>query len=107
VALLVAITAVLGVLTVNHIGKTHFVRSVQGSLDENLAQVVPGARLSGWEVIHDDHQNLTLSATVYSTEEIDEDQIATLQTALSDVLGRPVSLWLNVIRTLWVTDGQP
>lgn len=103
VGLLVAITVVLGILTVGHVRESQFARSVETAMDDSLPRVIPGADLSSWEVVDADEQGLHMDATIHAPVDLSQENVAALQEAISAVLGRPVSLSLSVIRTVQVT----
>jgi len=104
ITILLAVTAILGVLTYNSVRQTVFAGTVRKTLAAEIAQMEGYLSLVDWRVLEDDgsSQKVRLEVTVRATKSIGEEGALLLQERLSEALGRPVELTLSAIPTSYV-----
>ncbi len=106
VALLVAVSAVLGTLTVSALREAAFQRTVQAALAEEIADMGQ-VELADWHIISDDGQTVHLEVHVRATRQVLHKETADLQERLALRLQRPVALVLTVIPTIQLNPFVP
>ncbi|MBE9470695.1 MAG: DUF389 domain-containing protein [Chloroflexi bacterium] len=106
VALLVAVSAVLGVLTVNALREAAFQRTVQAALAEEIA-TMGQVELANWQITGDDGQTVHLEVHVRATRPVLHQETVDLQERVALRLQRPVALVLTVIPTIQLNPFVP
>jgi len=96
VALLVAISAVLGALTVSALREAAFQRTVQAALAEEVA-TMGQVELANWQITGDDGETVHMEVHVRATRPVLYQETVDLQARLALRLQRPVALALTVI----------
>lgn len=98
VALLAAVSAVLGTLTVSALREATFQRTVQMALAEEIA-TMGQVELAEWQITGDDGETVHLEVHVRATRPVLHQETVDLQARLALRLQRPVALALTVIPT--------
>jgi len=96
VALLVAVSAVLGALTVGASREAAFQRAVQAALAEEVA-TMGQVELTEWQITGDDGETVYLEVRVRATRLVLHQETVDLQERVALRLQRPVALALTVI----------
>lgn len=97
IALLVAITGILTMLTAASIRANQLRGEVQGILLQQVPTLGSGAHLADWRVVSSERGILQLEIKIEATESIPFERVAALQEHMADGLQRPVSLSLTVM----------
>ena len=106
VALLVAVSAVLGALTVSALRKATFQRTVQAALAEEIA-AMGQVELADWQITGDDGETVHLEVHVRATRPVLHQETVDLQERVALRLQRPVALALTVIPTIRLDPFVP
>ena len=106
VALLVAVSAVLGALTVSALREAAFQRTVQAALAEEVA-AMGQVGLADWQITGDDGETVHLEVHVRATRPVLHQETVDLQARLALRLQRPVALALTVIPTIRLDPFVP
>jgi len=105
-ALLVVVSAVLGVLTVGALREATFQRTVQAALAEEIA-VMDQVELADWQITGDDGETVHMEIHVRATRTVLHQEIVNLQERVALRLQRPVALVLTVIPTIQLNPFVP
>ena len=106
VALLLAVSAVLGVLTVSALREATFQRTVQAALAEEVA-AMGQVELTDWRITGDDGETVHLEVHVRATRPVLHQETVDLQERVALRLQRPVALALTVIPTIRLDPFVP
>jgi uncharacterized hydrophobic protein (TIGR00271 family) len=97
IALLVAVSVPLGILSVQSLRSAALQRQVQGALDEELGVLEAIEWDNDWEMEEQDDGVLHLEVWVRSRRAVAHQEVVELQQKLAGRLNRPVALVLSVI----------
>jgi len=98
-AVLCAITVLLGVLTARSYRAARFDATVELVLKSQVSAMGAGAELEAWQVSPQPDGTLSIKAQIASGEEITPEQASALQQSLAHNLGRSVAVSLQVLPT--------